>query len=144
MLKRTVTCGKLTKKDIKKQVILNGWLQSRRDHGGIIFVDLRDRYGLTQIIFDPKHDKDSHKIAEKLSREDVIAVKGKVRARGKGLENLKLKTGQIEVIVSQIEILNKSKTPPILIEDRVEANEEIRLKYRYLDIILTISIFSYN
>ncbi len=133
-LKRTVTCGQLTKKDIKKQVILNGWVQSRRDHGGIIFVDLRDRYGLTQVVFDPKHNKDSHKVAEKLGREYCIAVKGKVRARGKGLENPKLKTGQIEVIIYEIEILNKSDVPPIEIDDRIEAGEEIRLKYRYLDL----------
>ena len=133
-LKRTNTCGELTKKDIKKEVILNGWTNSSRDHGGIIFIDLRDRYGLTQIIFDPKHDKKNHKEAETLRREDVIAVKGKVRARGKGLENPKLKTGEIEVLVDELEVLNKAETPPLEIEDRIEANEDMRLKYRYLDL----------
>ncbi|MCH8004381.1 MAG: aspartate--tRNA ligase [Nanoarchaeota archaeon] len=133
-LRRTNACGELTKNDIKKEVILNGWVSSARDHGGIIFIDLRDRYGLTQIVFDPEHDKKNHKIAEGLRREDVIAVKGKVRARGKGLENPKLKTGQIEVLVDEVEVLNKAETPPLEIEDRIEANEDMRLKYRYLDL----------
>src|SRR3990167_7155403 len=133
-LKRTHTCGELAKKDIKKEVVLAGWLQSSRDHGGIIFIDLRDRYGLTQIVFDPKHDKKLHSDAEKLRREDVIAVKGKVRARGEGLENLKLKTGEIEVLVGELEALSKAETPPIEVEDRVDASEELRLKYRYLDL----------
>ena len=133
-LKRTVTCGELTKKDVNKEVNLNGWVQARRDHGGVIFIDLRDRYGLTQIVFNPKHNKESHEIANKLGREYVIAVKGKVKLRGKDLENPKLKTGQIEVIISDIEILNKAETPPLEIDDRIEANEDTRLKYRYLDL----------
>jgi len=133
-LKRTHTCGELAKKDIKKEACLMGWNQSSRDHGGIIFIDLRDRYGLTQIVFDPKHDKKLHSEAEKLRREDVIAVKGNVRARGKGLENPKLKTGEIEVLVGELEVLSKAETPPIEIEDRVDASEELRLKYRYLDL----------
>jgi len=133
-MKRTHTCGELVKKDIKKEVVLCGWLNSRRDHGGIIFVDLRDKYGLTQVVFDPKHDKKVHSLAEGLSREDVLQVKGKVRARGKGLENPKLKTGEIEVIVDSLDILNKAETPPLEIDDRVEVNEDIRLKYRYLDL----------
>src|SRR3989344_5758728 len=133
-LKRTHTCGELAKKDIKKEACLMGWNQSSRDHGGIIFIDLRDRYGLTQIVFDPKHDKKLHSEAEKLRREDVIAVKGNVRARGKGLENPKLKTVEIEVLVGELEVLSKAETPPIEIEDRVDASEELRLKYRYLDL----------
>lgn len=132
--KRTNSCGELTKKDIKKEVCLMGWTHSSRDHGGIIFIDLRDRYGLTQIVFDPKHKKSIHSEAEKLRREDVIAVKGKVRARGKGLENPKLKTGEIEILVDDLEILNKAETPPIEIEDRADLNEDVRLKYRYLDL----------
>ncbi len=131
---RTHTCGELTKSDIKKNVYLCGWAASSRDHGGIIFIDLRDRYGITQIVFDPEHDKKGHKEAEKLRREDVIAVKGKVRARGKGLENPKLKTGQIEVLVDEIDVLNKASTPPLDIDDRIDANEDMRLKYRYLDL----------
>ncbi len=133
-LKRTNTCGELTKKDIKKEVVLNGWTHSSRDHGGIIFIDLRDRYGLTQIVFDPKHDKKTHSIAEQLRREDVIAIKGKVRYRGKNLENPNLKTGEIEILVDELEVLSKADVPPLEIEDRVEANEDMRLKYRYLDL----------
>src|SRR3989344_2639365 len=132
--KRTNTCGELSKKDIKKEVTLCGWVNSSRDHGNIIFIDLRDRYGLTQIVFDPEHDKKGHKEAETLRREDVIAVKGKVRARGKGLENTKLNTGEIEVLADELEILNKAETPPLEVDDRVELNEDVRLKYRYLDL----------
>tara|TARA_Y100000310_G_scaffold340847_1_gene438020 strand:- start:401 stop:2611 length:2211 start_codon:yes stop_codon:yes gene_type:complete len=131
---RTHTCGELRKKDIKKEVTLSGWLQSARDHGGIIFIDLRDRYGLTQIVFDPKHNKEIHKQAESLGREYVLQVKGKVRARGKGLENPKLNTGEIEVLVDELKLLNKSDALPIEVDDRKEANEELRLKYRFLDL----------
>ncbi len=133
-MKRTNTCGELTKKDIGKKVTLCGWNNSRRDHGGIIFIDLRDRYGLTQIVFDPKHNKKSHSEAEHLSREDVIQIKGKVMPRGKGLENPKLKTGEIEIIVDELDILNKAETPPLEIDERIEVNEDMRLKYRYLDL----------
>lgn len=132
--KRTNNCGELAKKDVKKEVCLMGWVNSSRDHGNIIFIDLRDRYGLTQLVFDPEHKKKEHGVAETLRREDVIAVKGKVRARGKGLENPKLKTGQIEVLADEIEILNKAETPPLEVEDRIEMNEDVRLKYRYLDL----------
>ncbi len=133
-MKRTHTCGELTKKDDKREAALCGWTNSRRDHGGIIFIDLRDRYGLTQIVFDPKHNKNTHKEAEHLRREDVIQIKGKVRPRGKGLENPKLKTGEIEVLVDHLNILNKAETPPIEVNDRIEINEDIRLKYRYIDL----------
>ncbi len=132
--KRTNTCGELSKPDIKKEAVLCGWVHSRRDHGGIIFVDLRDRYGLTQIVFDPKHKKDTHSEAESLRREYVIAIKGKVRHRGEGLENPNLKTGQIEVLVDEIETLSKAETPTLEIDDRIDANEETRLKYRFLDL----------
>ncbi len=133
-LKRTHNCGELRKKDIGKDVILNGWVQNRRDHGGLIFIDLRDRFGLTQVVFDPKHDKESHSVAETLRREDVIAAKGRVRARGEGLENPKLDTGQIEVITAGIEMIGKANTPPLEVEDRIVANDEMRLRYRYLDL----------
>jgi len=131
---RTNTCGELTRKDNKKEVTLCGWTHTRRDHGGIIFIDLRDRYGITQIVFDPKHNKKTHSEAEHLRREDVIQIKGKVRPRGKGLENPKLKTGEIEVLVDQLNILNKAETPPIEVDDRIEINEDMRLKYRYIDL----------
>ncbi|MEA2037744.1 MAG: aspartate--tRNA ligase [Nanoarchaeota archaeon] len=133
-MKRTHTCGELTKKDNDKVVTLCGWNNSRRDHGGIIFIDLRDKYGLTQIVFDPKNNKEVHKEAEHLGREDVIQIKGKVRLRGEGLINPKLKTGEIEILVNDLEILNKAETPPLEVDDRVEVNEDMRLKYRYLDL----------
>ena len=133
-MKRSHNCGELTKKENGKTVTLDGWSHSRRDHGGVIFIDLRDRYGLTQVVFDPKHQEKSHKAAEHISREDVLRVKGKVRPRKEGMVNPNLPTGEIEVIVDELEILNKSETPPIEIDDRKLASEELRMKYRYLDL----------
>ncbi len=133
-MKRTHNCGQLSRKDTGKQVALSGWMHSRRDHGGIIFVDLRDRYGLTQVVFDPKHNKQVHAEAEHLRREDVIIVEGKVRPRGKGLENPKLKTGEIEVLVDKLTVVTRAETPPIEIDDKKIANEDVRLRYRYLDL----------
>ena len=130
---RTHTCGELRSKDIKKKVVLTGWVQSYRDHGGVIFIDLRDRYGLTQIVFDPSHNKESHKIANELRREWVIMSEGHVRSRG-DLVNPKLKTGEIEVLANSINILSKSDVPPIEIDDEKVAGEDMRLKYRYLDL----------
>jgi aspartyl-tRNA synthetase len=131
---RTHTCGELRKIDIGKKAKLCGWVQSYRDHGGVIFIDLRDRYGLTQIVFDPSHEKDSHKIAESLRREFVIQAEGKIRFRGEGLVNPNMVTGEIEVLADSVNILSKSETPPIEIDDRKIAGEEQRLKYRYLDL----------
>ena len=131
---RTHTCGELRLHDNKKVVALCGWNHSRRDHGGVIFIDLRDRYGLTQIVFDPSHNKRVHGEAEHLRREDVLLVKGTVRPRGKDLENQKLDTGQIEVLADDIAILSKAETPPIEVDDFKEASEEMRMKYRYLDL----------
>lgn len=133
-MKRTHTCGSLQKNDSGKNVVLNGWVNASRDHGGIIFIDLRDRYGMTQIVFDPKHNSSNINTAESLRREDVISVQGKVRERGTGLENPNLKTGQIEVLADSLDIINKAETPPIEIDDRNDASEELRLKYRYLDL----------
>ncbi len=133
-MKRTHTCCELIDKDINKKVNLCGWCSTRRDHGGVIFIDLRDRYGITQIVFDPSHDMQSHKKAETLRREDVIIVEGHVRKRPKGMENDRLVTGKIEVLVDKILSINRAETPPIEIEDRIEASEEMRLKYRYLDL----------
>ncbi|MBS3157331.1 aspartate--tRNA ligase [Candidatus Woesearchaeota archaeon] len=130
---RTHSNGELTEKDLKKKVELCGFCQSQRDHGGLIFIDLRDRYGITQIVFDPKK-KDLFKQAGSLRREDVIRVKGTVTNRPKGMENKELKTGQIEVVIDSLEILSKSETPPIEIDDRIVASEELRLKYRFLDL----------
>ncbi len=133
--RRTHTCGALKKADIGKQVTLSGWVNRRRDHGGLIFIDLRDRFGLTQIVFDPEKDPKAHVIGEKLRPEWVISIKGTVIPRHEGMTNLKLPTGEIEVEVNDIEILSKAKTPPFSISDEtIEVNEELRLKYRYLDI----------
>ncbi|MBI3035064.1 aspartate--tRNA ligase [Candidatus Woesearchaeota archaeon] len=133
-MKRTHTCGELDDKDINKKVVLAGWCSTRRDHGGVIFIDLRDRYGITQVVFDPSHNIESHKSAEKFGREDVIVVEGAVRKRPKGMENEKMPTGKIEVLISGIISVNEAQTPSIEIEDRIEASEEMRLKYRYLDL----------
>ncbi len=131
---RTQTCNELTLKQKDKSVEVAGWVHSRRDHGGVIFVDLRDKYGVTQVVFDPSHNKQVHAIAEHLGREFVIHVKGKVRPRPKEMVNPKLNTGQIEVIADRIDVLNKSVTPPFEINDSQEVNEELRLQYRYLDL----------
>ncbi len=131
---RTHTCGELTLKNENQVVTLCGWNHSRRDHGGIIFIDLRDRYGLTQLVFDPDHNLETHVRAEKLRREDCLKVTGKVRYRGQGLENQHLPTGEIEIIVDELDILNSAETPPLEVDDRKEASEEMRLKYRYLDL----------
>ncbi len=129
---RTHTCGELTKSNIGKSATICGWVNTRRDHGGIIFIDLRDRYGLTQAVFNP--DSKFFKEADKLRREDCIQVSGKVVSRKEGMINKNLKTGEVELVVDTLHVLNKSEVPPIEIDDRVLANEEMRLKYRYLDL----------
>lgn len=129
---RTHTCGELTGKDIDKEVVLNGWVGSRRDHGGVIFIDLRDRYGLTQVVFNP--DAPFFSEAEKLRREDVISISGNVRHRPEGMKNSNLHTGEIEILSRSLHVLNKAEVPPMEIDDRIEPGEEIRLKYRYLDL----------
>ncbi len=133
---RTNTCGELTKNDIGKSVELAGWVHRRRDHGGIIFIDLRDRYGLTQIKFDPAIDKKAHSKADQLRSEWVIKIRGKVLGRPADMINPKLKTGEIEIAANQLEILSQAKTPPFEIdEEKVkEVKEEVRMKYRYLDL----------
>ncbi len=132
--KRTHSCGQLRASDVGKEVLLCGWVQSYRDHGGIIFIDLRDRDGLTQIVFDPDVNKAAHDLADTLRCEDVLVTTGKVRPRPEGMINPKLPTGEIEVLASDVEILNKSQTPPFMIKDVVDVGEDIRLKYRYLDL----------
>jgi len=132
--KRTHKCGDLTKADSGKAVSLSGWVQRRRDHGGVIFIDLRDRYGLTQVVFNPTINKEVHKQADRLRSEYVIAVKGKVASRPAGMTNPSMKTGEIEIMVSELEIYNPSKSPPFLVEDETDAGEAIRYKYRYLDL----------
>ncbi len=132
---RTHTCGDLTKKEDGKEVTLAGWVNSRRDHGGLIFIDLRDRYGLTQIVFDPK-DKEAFAAGDAARPEFVLQITGKVRKRPADMVNKDMATGEIEVLVSEIKTLAKSLTPPFEINDkkRTKASEELRLKYRYLDL----------
>jgi len=129
---RTHTCGELTAKQKNKEVTLCGWVHRRRDHGGLIFIDLRDRYGLTQLTIDPSKIKD----ADKLRSEWVIKAAGKVEERPKEMINKKLATGEIEIDVSELEILNESKTPPFSIDEdkNADANENLRLKYRFIDL----------
>ncbi len=132
---RTHTCSELTAKNIDEEVTLTGWVSNRRDHGGIIFIDLRDRYGLTQVVFDPEDDANAHKTADSFRSEYVIKAIGKVRSRPEGQANPNMETGEIEIITSSVELLSKSKTPPFELDEHAEqANEDVRLKYRYLDI----------
>jgi len=134
-LKRTHTCGELRKTDADKTVILNGWVHRWRDHGGLLFIDLRDRYGLTQVVFKPDIlDQKTMNEASHLRAEFVISVEGEVNQRPEGMSNKDLATGEIEVIVKKMTILNESKTPPFEIEEETNANEELKLRYRYLDL----------
>ncbi|HIH38432.1 aspartate--tRNA ligase [Candidatus Woesearchaeota archaeon] len=130
---RTHTCGELSDKDVAVKVELCGWVNTRRDHGGVIFIDLRDKFGMTQVVFNPDK-QDIFKEAEHLRREDCIKIIGVVRKRMEGMENPNLKTGAIEVFTDTLIIFSKSEVPPFEIDDRVEPSEEIRLKYRYLDL----------
>src|SRR3989344_4880900 len=131
---RTHTNNDLRKTDINKKATVCGWVDTRRDHGGIIFIDLRDRYGLTQIVFDPEFDKKTHAEASKLHREDVIQVSGTIKERLVGMKNPNLATGDIEVFASKLTILNASEIPPMEVDDRKAPNESTRLRYRYLDL----------
>lgn len=132
--KRTHTCGELTKANSDQEITLAGWVAKRRDHGGLIFIDLRDRYGKTQIVFDPQRGQTLMETAKQLRGEFVIAVRGKVAIRPDGMLNLKMATGEIEIEATDIKILNKAETPPFEIIDNVDATEESRLRYRYLDL----------
>ena len=131
---RTHTCGELRETNIGETVVLNGWVDRRRDLGGVIFIDLRDRYGITQIVFEPTFNKDAHQQANVLRNEFVISVEGKVRRRPVDTDNPELATGTVDVMVDKLIILNESKTPPFLIRDENDVNEDLRLKYRYLDL----------
>jgi len=132
-MRRTHTCGQLTKKDVNKKVIIQGWVDARRDHGGLIFIDLRDRYGFVQLVFSPSSKK-AYEVAKELKREYVIEAEGIVKPRKPGTEKKEWPTGEIEVHCENAEILNVAEVPPLEIEDRTVANEDIRLKYRYLDL----------
>jgi aspartyl-tRNA synthetase len=133
-LLKTVDCVELNKKDIGKQVKLAGWVDRRRDHGQLIFIDLRDRSGIVQVVFNPETSKAAHEIASQLRSEFVIQVSGQVSARPAGTENPKMPTGEVELVVENAVILNTSKTPPFYINEDIDVNENVRLKYRYLDL----------
>jgi len=133
-MRRSHSCCELGAKDIGNEVVLMGWVLRRRDHGGVIFVDLRDREGITQVVFNPGVDKAVHAKAHSIRNEYVLAVRGKVDPRPEGMVNPNLHTGEIEVLVSELKILNPAITPPFLIEDKIDVSENVRLKYRHLDL----------
>jgi aspartyl-tRNA synthetase len=132
--KRTHDCGSLRATDVGRDAVLMGWVNSRRDLGSLIFIDLRDRGGLTQIVFDPRLERDSHRRAHVLRNEWVLAVKGRVSRRLQGQENADLPTGEIELKVRELKILNITETPPFQVDGQVDASETLRLKYRYLEL----------
>ena len=131
---RSHSCGQLNKESIGEKVTLAGWVDRRRDHGGLIFIDLRDREGIVQVVFNPERSSSCHEIASQLRNEYVICTSGKVAHRPPGTENPKLASGEVEVIADSIDILNTSKTPPFYINEDTEVDENLRLKYRYLDL----------
>lgn len=131
---RTKTCGDLREDNIEETVTLNGWVDNRRDLGGVIFIDMRDRYGITQVVFEPTYNEIAHELGKKLRSEFVISIEGKVRKRPEGTENSNLNTGSVDVMVNKLTILNEAETPPFQIKDEIDVSEELRLKYRYLDL----------
>jgi aspartyl-tRNA synthetase len=133
-MRRTHGCCELKGRDAGKEVVLMGWVQRRRDHGGVIFVDLRDRDGITQVVFNPDFNKEVHEKAHAIRSEFVIGIKGRVEKRPEGMTNPNLKTGEIEVFATELKILNAANTPPFMIEDTVDVSENVRLKYRHIDL----------
>ena len=133
-MKRTHYCGELRLADAGKSARLTGWVSRRRDHGGVIFVDLRDRTGITQVVFDPIIDPEAHRAAQAIRNEFVLSVSGKVRERGEGLTNPNLLTGEIELATDELEILNVARTPPFAVEDEIDTAEDVRLTHRYVDL----------
>ena len=133
-MRRTHHCNALSASDMGKEVVLMGWVLRRRDHGGVIFIDLRDREGITQVVFNPEINPDVHAKAHAIRNEFVLGVRGRVEPRPEGMINPKLPTGEIEILVDELKILNPAKTPPFLIEDHVDVSEPIRLKNRHLDL----------
>ncbi len=137
-MRRTHTCCELGADDAGAEVVLMGWVQRRRDHGGVIFVDLRDREGITQVVFNPEVSAGVHEKARDLRSEYVIGVRGKVEKRLEGMANPNLKTGEVEVFVTELKIFNAAETPPFMIEDNVDVSENVRLKYRHIDLRRTL------
>src|SRR6056297_291806 len=133
-LKRTHLCGEVTKKDNEEQVTIMGWVQKRRDHGGVIFTDVRDRSGIVQVVFNPDAGQELFNKADSLRSEYVVAITGEVEPRPEGNVNPDLPTGEIEIRAEELRILDAAETPPIQIEDNIDTGEDVRLKYRYLDL----------
>lgn len=131
---KTHTCGELNDVHVDQEVILAGWVNRRRDHGGVAFFDLRDRFGVIQVVVDPSTSEETHTTANALRPEWVVQVKGTVRMRPEGMQNPQLPTGEIEIAVNEIVVLNQAKTPPFPINEETEVDEQVRLKYRYLDL----------
>jgi aspartyl-tRNA synthetase len=134
LLKRTISCGELRSDHAGQEVVLNGWVQRRRDHGGLIFVDLRDRSGMIQVVFNPEKNHDAWTKAETIRNEYAVAIKGVVTKRPEGTVNLDLPTGEVEVYADTLDVFSSAKTPPFYITDDVDVDESVRLKYRYLDL----------
>ena len=132
-IKRANTCGELTKAEIGKEVVLFGWVNNRRDHGGAVFIDLRDREGITQVVFEQDVRPEVHELAGQLRLEYCVGIRGKVVSRG-GNANPKLRTGEIEVHATDLEIFNRSEPVPFQVEDQIDTSEEKRLQYRFLDL----------
>ncbi|WP_299739646.1 aspartate--tRNA ligase [Rossellomorea sp. y25] len=134
MTKRTAYCGEITESYTGEKITLKGWVQKRRDLGGLIFIDLRDREGIVQVVFNPDLSEDALALAEKIRNEYVLSVTGTVVARGEGTVNPNLKTGKVEIHAEEVQIINEAKTPPFMIDDQMEVSEDVRLKYRYVDL----------
>jgi len=132
--RRTHTCGELSESNIGEKVILNGWVDRRRDLGGVIFIEVRDRHGITQVVFEPTFNEQAHTLAKDLRNEFVVAIEGVVRKRPADTDNPDLATGHIDVMVNNLIILNEAETPPFAIKDDIDTHEDLRLKYRYLDL----------
>lgn len=132
--RRTHTCGELREKNINENVVLNGWVDRRRDLGGVIFIEVRDRHGITQVVFEPTFNERAHHAAKELRSEFVISIEGVVRKRPSDTDNPELPTGHIDVMVNKLIVLNEAETPPFAIKDEIETHEDLRLKYRYLDL----------
>ena len=131
---RDIMCGKISSSNEESKISLAGWVSKRRDHGQLIFIDLRDKSGIMQIVFNPEVSESAHNHAKELRSEWVISVSGTVKKRISGAENPDISTGNYELIVDSIEILSKSKTPPFEVSDSNDVSEEVRLKYRFLDL----------
>ena len=133
-MRRTHHCNELGADDVGKEVVLMGWVQRRRDHGGVIFVDLRDREGMTQVVFNPEVNAEVHAKAHVIRSEYVLGVRGKVAARLEGMANANLSTGAIEIMVDELKILNAAETPPFQIEESIDVSENVRLAHRHIDL----------